>query len=475
MTTTEARTTGSRVLVVLCMAMFMASVEMTIVNVALPTVQRELNFSGAGLAWVVDAYSLTYGSLLLLGGRAADLFGRRRLFVAGFVIIAIGSLIGGMADTPGWLLAGRCLQGVGAAAATPSSLSLITNTFPAGPARQRAMAIYASMSGIGAAGGMVAGGLLTQLASWRWVLLINVPLCVGIVLAALVTLPESRGARRRLDVPGAVIGTAALSCLVYGAIHAGSAGWDNRLSVSMLAAAIVLFVLFATIEATTAVPMLPLRLLRDRVRTGALVTAALTYACLFPVFFFGTRYAQDIFGYSPMRTGLSFLPMTVAIVVSAGLVKAKSGKVGPRVFTTAGAILAALGAFWLSRLGVSSSYATGLLPGLLALGGGIGVMLSANTLLVVGNVAEEDTGIASGMSASALQTGGTLGLAAIASIGSTVTADSITSWTATHPTEPPTEALHQALASGSSAALLVASALAVLAAAVTLVTTPRRP
>src|SRR6516225_3728613 len=308
-------------LLVLASAQLMVVLDATIVNVALPHIQRALGFSGSGLEWVVNAYALAFGGLLLLGGRAGDLFGRRRMFVAGLVLFSAASLAGGLATSQAWLLAARAVQGAGAAIVAPAALALIATTFPEGPPRNRAMGVYAAMSGAGGAAGLLAGGLVVAYASWRWVMFVNVPIGIGVALAALAVLPGAAGRPGRLDLPGAITGTAGVAALVYGLSNAatspdGTSHWGDGKVVGALATGAVLLAAFAVIETRSRHALLPVRVLRDRDRTGAYLSYAGVGIFIFGMFFFLTVFMQAVWGYSALKTGVAYLPFTAALLVA---------------------------------------------------------------------------------------------------------------------------------------------------------------
>ena len=328
-------------LLVIATAQLMVLLDATIVNVALPHIQWALGFSGSGLEWVVNAYALAFGGLLLLAGRAGDLLGRRKVFIAGLLLFSAASLAGGFATTQAWLLAARAVQGAGAATIAAAALALIATTFPEGPPRNRAMGLYAAMSVAGGAVGLIAGGLLTSYASWRWVLFVNVPIGLAAALLAPRVLPESARQRDRFDLPGAVTAAGGLAALVYGLSSAatspdGVSHWGDAKVVASLAASVVLLAVFAVIETRSEHPMLPTRLLRDRDRTGANLIMLCVGAATFGMFFFLTLFMQSVWGYSALKTGLAYLPLTAGIMVSSGAAAQLIPRVGARPLLTAG-------------------------------------------------------------------------------------------------------------------------------------------
>lgn len=408
-----------RALVVISMAQLMVVLDATIVTVALPSIQRSLHFSTADLQWVLSAYTLAFGGLLLLGGRLGDVLGRRRMFVVGLLVFSCASLAGGLATTSAWLVAARAVQGCGAAIIAPTALSLIGDTFGEGPARTRAMGVYAAMSGAGGALGLLLGGVLTDVASWRWVLFVNVP--IGAIVAAAATRALSKSAPRggHLDVPGAVAVTAATTALVYGLIRGPFEGWADALTVASLTVAALLFVVFILVEARTRSPLLPLRLLANRNRAATYVVMLCSSASIFGVFFFLTQLLQNVFGYSPLRTGFAFLPFSIGIAATSQLVARFIGKVGTRPFASLGPFLVALGLLWFSRIDLQSTYARDILGPTVLLAVGLGFTFVPLTLLATSRIARADMGIASALLNTSQQLGGTLGLAVLVTVATT--------------------------------------------------------
>jgi EmrB/QacA subfamily drug resistance transporter len=474
-------------LLVIATAQLMVVLDATIVNVALPHIQRALGFSGSGLEWVVNAYALTFGGLLLLGGRAGDLLGRRRVFIAGLLLFSAASLAGGFATSQAWLLAARAVQGAGAAITAATALALVTTTFPEGPPRNRAMGVYAAMSVAGGAVGLLAGGLLTTYASWRWVLLVNVPIGLAAALAAPQVLGESERQRGRFDLPGAITGTGGLAALVYGLSNAatspdGVSHWGDAKVVASLVASAVLLAAFAVIEARTKNPLLPLRLLRDRDRTGANLILLCVGATIFGMFFFLTVFMQAVWGYSALKTGLAYLPLTAAILVASGAAAQLVSRIGARPLLLAGSPAVAGGLYWLSRISEHSSYAGAVLGPMLSIATGLGLLFVPLTLVAMSRVREEESGIASSLRNTGQQVGGAIGLALLGTVAWTVVANSIRANTAHATTAaaqaghqaPPSQAAltaiyHHALATGFSRAFLVAAGAMLLALVITIV------
>lgn len=428
-------------LVLISIAQLMVVLDGTIVNIALPYIQADLDISSANLTWVVTGYALAFGSLLLLGGRLGDLYGRRKIFIVGLVIFALASGLGGLATSEGMLLASRGLQGLGAALASPAALALITTTFPAGPARNRAFAVYAAMSGAGAAVGLLLGGWLTGLdptffgldvSGWRLTLLINVP--IGLAAAALSPrfLMESESHEGVLDLPGAVLGTLGLLGLVYGFSRAGDDGWADGLTLTSLIAGVVLLAVFVFVESRAAHPLLPFRVFLNRTRAASFAAMFLAPAAMFAMFYFLSQYIQTVMGYSPIEAGVAFLPFCAGIVVAAGLSSSLINRVDPRYLAGVGTLMSAAGLFGFSRLPydttfpvqeVAGSYVTDLLPFILLMSLGMGATFVPLTLTAVHHLRADDTGIGSGVLNTMQQVGGALGLAILGTAATQIFTD----------------------------------------------------
>jgi EmrB/QacA subfamily drug resistance transporter len=412
-------------LVVIAAAQLMVVLDATIVNVALPHIQQALGFSGSGLEWVVNAYALTFGGLLLLGGRAGDILGRRRVFIAGIALFAAASLLGGFATSQVWLLGARAIQGVGAAIVAPTALSLITTTFPEGPRRNRAMGVYAAMSIGGAAIGLLLGGVLTSYVSWRWVFFVNVPIAIVVLLMAPRVLGESERHTGRFDLPGAITGTLGLASLVYGLSSAattanGVSHWGDTKVLVSLAAAVVLLLSFVFIESRSKHALLPLRIFRDRDRSGANLILLCVGTALFGMFFFLTIFVQTVWGYSPVKTGVAYLPMVGTIMLMAGVSSQLVGRIGARPLLIAGSSFAAGGMFWLSRITEHSTYSGGLLGPMIVTAAGLGMLFMPLTLVALNKVEERDAGVASSLVNTGQQVGGSIGLAILGTVAWTV-------------------------------------------------------
>jgi EmrB/QacA subfamily drug resistance transporter len=441
-------------------AQLMIILDMTVVNIALPTIARGLHFSEPSLSWVLNAYTLTFGGLLLLGGRAGDILGRRRVFIAGIALFTAASLAGGLATSPAWLLAARAVQGVGGAIASPAVLALITASFAEGRERTRALSLYTAVVMGGGSLGLVLGGVITEWVSWRWVLFVNVPIGIAVALAAPAFLPESQRQPGRFDLAGAVASTAGMTALVYGFIRAASDGWGNRMALSAFATAAVLLVLFVVNEARVRQPITPLRLFADRGRAGAYVSRLLLVAGMFGMFFFLTQFVQNILGFSPLRAGISFLPMTAALFAVSRFSPQLLARFGARPLMLAGLLPVVAGMAWLSRISPDTSYLSGVLGPMLLLGGGMGVVFVPLTLASLAGVRPQDSGAASSMVNVAQQVGGSLGLAILVTAYSTATRNA-----ARHPLAHVTALAqqHHAVVHGMSSAFTLAVVFDILA------------
>jgi len=471
-------------LVVIAAAQLMVVLDATIVNVALPHIQHALGFSGSGLEWVITAYAVTFGGLLLLGGRSGDLLGRRRIFIVGLLLFSAASLLGGFASSQAWLLAARALQGVGGALVAPTALALITTTFPEGPPRNRAMGVYAAMSGGGAAIGLVAGGLLTTYLSWRWVLFVNVPIGILVALMAPYVLPESARRRGRFDLPGAITGTGGVALLVYGLSNAatdqaGVSHWGDTKVLVSLAAAVVLLVSFVVIEWRSRHALMPLRIVADRNRGGSYLMMLFLATAMFGIFFFLTIFVQEVLGYSALKSGVAFLPFAVMIVVISGLVSQLVARVGARPLMLIGGAITTVGMYWFSHISEHSTYLNGLLGPMLVTSAGLGLLFVPLSLVALRRVRGEDAGVASSLLNTGQQVGGAIGLAALGTVTWTVVSNNIKHQAALAAAAaaraghqlpaakagatPPTSVLHHALAVGISRGFLVAAGIALLA------------
>jgi EmrB/QacA subfamily drug resistance transporter len=401
-------------IILTCQLMLM--VDATVMNVALPRIETGLHFSASSLAWVLDAYTLTFGGLLLLGGRLGDLFGRRRMFTGGILLFTVASLAGGFATSAGFLLAARVAQGVGAALAGPSAIALLNSTFTEAKARVRALSLFAGMSSAGFAIGLILGGVLTEAASWRWVLFINVPF--GLVAAALAPrfLKQPPRHDTRLDVTGAITATLGVGSLVYGLIHAADSGWANTLTVAPIVVGVALLGTFVLLQSTARNPLLPLHLFKDRNRAAAYANYLLGPAAGFSSFFFLTQYLQDVLHYSPVRTGFAFLPMAILVFTMSRLIPRLLPRFGPKPLTLVGTVLLVAGLVGFTRIGEHTAYFPGLLWPMIVMGLGMGMAFSPLMVLIMHSVRPEDAGAAGGTMQTLQQTGVSLGIAVLVTV-----------------------------------------------------------
>jgi EmrB/QacA subfamily drug resistance transporter len=408
-------------------AQLMIVLDATIVNIALPRIQGSLGFSSTSLSWVLNAYTLTFGGLLLLGGRIGDILGRRRTFQLGIAIFSIASLLGGFSQNSGMLLAFRAIQGVGGALASPTALALVTSNFEEGEERNRAFGVFAAVSGSGAAIGLLLGGVLTQWASWRWVFFVNVPIGIAIFMLAPLFINESERRPGKFDLAGAATSTVGMTALVYGFIKAsGLHGWTKPATISSFVVAAVLLLAFFLIENRTAEPITPLHLFKDRNRASTYVIMLFLAAALFSMFFFLTQFVQEVLGYSPIKAGLAFLPVSAGIIIAATLSSQWLAKIGPKPFLMAGSVLATGGLAWLSRIDVHSHYTSGILAPMVIFAVGMGLMFVPLTMLAVSKVTDEDTGAASSLLNVMQQVGGSIGLAVLVTVFGTASRNEAT-------------------------------------------------
>ncbi len=447
----------SLALVLIAAAQLMVMLDLTITNVALPSIQSSLHFSTTNLTWVIDAYVLVFGGLLLLGGRVGDIFGRRRMFFIGIAIFALASLLGGVATTQSLLVGARALQGVGAAIASPTALALIAVTFPEGSARNRAMAVYAAMTAAGGALGLILGGALVESASWRWVFFVNVPIGAVVIIATPFVLPRIDGHGGRLDVPGAVSVSGGVAFLVYGLVHAPSAGWGATSTLAAFAAAVVLLAFFGLVERRSQQPLIPPHFLRHRNRAGGYFTMMLIGASMLSLLFFLTQFLQEEMHYSPLRAGVSYLPVPIMVASTSVFLSKKIKRLGVRIFLTTGPLLVALGILWASFLTPSSSYWNVLGP-LVVFGLGMGFSFVPLTLNAVSSVQNHEQGLASSLLNTSQQIGGSLGLAVLVTVSATVRAHQLTQSSTLSTTQAQinatVEGFHMALRVGSLSAFL---------------------
>jgi EmrB/QacA subfamily drug resistance transporter len=410
---TERR--GLALALVLC-AQLMIILDLTVVNIALPDIAGGLHFTPAGLSWVLNAYTLTFGGLLLLGGRAGDILGRRRTFLAGIALFTAASLAGGLATSAAWLLAARALQGVGGAIASPAVLALITSSFAEGRERAKALGIYTAVAMGGGSLGLVLGGVITEWVSWRWVLFINVPIGIAVLVLAPRFLHESERQPGRFDFAGALTSTGGMSLLVYGFVRVASDGWSDTLAIGAFAVAAVLLGLFLLNESRVPQPITPLRLFTDRGRAGSYLARLLIVAGMFGMFFFLTQFLQDVLGFSPLLAGLAFLPMTLALFSVSRLSGQLMARFPARVLMIAGMLPVVAGMAWLSRIAPGTGYPAGVLGPMLLIGCGMGVVFVPLTMASLGGVRPAEAGAASSMVNVTQQVGGSLGLAILVTV-----------------------------------------------------------
>jgi EmrB/QacA subfamily drug resistance transporter len=448
-------------LVLLCSAQFVVVLDASIVNVALPSIGEALSFSQENLPWVVNAYVLTFGGFLLLGGRAADLLGRRRVFMAGLMLVAVASLAAGFAATEGQLIAARAAQGLGAAIISPAALSIVTTIFSDGAERNKALGVWGAVAGSGGAAGVLLGGILTDGLGWEWVLWVNVPVALLAFFLAPRLIAESKaeGETRAFDVAGAVTVTAALSILVYAVIDAADKGWGSTRTLGLVGLALVLFAAFVAIELRARKPLVPFSIFRIRTLTGANVVGVLVGASLFSMFYFISLYMQQVLGYSAIHAGLSYLPLALTIIATAGIGSQLVTKFGYKPVLAAGLLFIFAGLLWFSRISVGGGFTTDILgPSLLA-AAGLGFSFVTTTIAAVSGVEEHEAGLASGLINTSQQVGGALGLAVLSTIATSHTEDAVASGTN----------LPQALADGFQYAFLGGAAIAAVGFVLTLI------
>ncbi|HWJ33351.1 MAG TPA: MFS transporter [Gaiellaceae bacterium] len=446
------------VLVLICIAQFMVILDATIVNVALPSIQKDLDLSEGNLQWIVNAYTLVFGGFLLLGGRAGDLLGRKRLFLIGLVIFTAASLLDGLASSEGMLIGARALQGLGAALVSPAALSIISTTFAEGAERARALGVWAAIAIGGSAVGLVLGGFLTQYLSWPWIFFVNVPVGVVAFVLSLRLIPESRDehAHRSYDVAGAVTVTGGLMSLVYAIVGAQSSGWGSAKTIGFFALAAVLLAAFVAIETRSQAPLVRLSIFRIRSLLTANVSMFLAASGMFAMFFFNTLYLQRVLGYGPLTAGLAFLPFTAGIMISAGLASQFAPRIGVRPIAAAGLVLTAAGLVLLTQLPVHGSYVADVLPAILLSALGMGAVFMPLTLIATTGLEDADQGLASGIFNTSQQIGGALGLAVLSTLATSKTASAGGS-----PTHTLVVGFHWAFGAG---AVVMIAALAVMVA-----------
>lgn len=411
-----------KALMVIAIAQLMVVLDASIVNIALPSIQEDLGISDADRQWVVTAYTLAFGGLLLLGGRIADFQGRKRMFIVGLIGFAFASFLGGISHSAEMLYAARALQGVFAALLAPAALSLISVTFTESHERAKAFGVFGAISGGGAAIGLVAGGILTEFFSWHWTLLVNVPIAIIAVALAIPFVKESRATGdTKYDVPGAILATVGLVSLVYGITQAESVGWNGTTTLSFMGLGLLLLAIFLVVESKTSHPLLPLRILANRNRGGAYLASFFVGIGLFAMFLFLTYFFQAVLGFTPLQSGLLFLPFSAGVIVSAGLASQLLPRFGPRWVTATGFLLAIIGMVLLTTMSPSTAYVSGILPSLIIISLGMGLIfvpLSAVSLFAIGN---HDAGVASAVLNTSQQIGGSIGIAFLNTIAASAT------------------------------------------------------
>ncbi|MDX6690609.1 MAG: hypothetical protein QOG15_2066 [Solirubrobacteraceae bacterium] len=415
-------------LALLATTQFVIVLDAAIVNVAIPTIGRDLKFSLENLAWIPNAYALTFGGFLLLGGRMADLLGRRRLFMAGLGVFGVASLMGGFSGSEEQLIGWRAVQGLGAAMLAPSALSMVTNMFTEGAERNKALGVWGAVSGSGGAAGVLLGGVLTEYAGWEWVLWVNVPIVVIAAFIAPRMLDESKveSETRHFDALGAVVVTAGLSILVFALVDTVNAGWGSTQTIGLLALSLALIVVFVAIERRSIAPLVPFRIFQLRTLTGANVIGLLIGAALFSMFFFLSRYMQEVLHYSALKTGLSYLPLALVIIVSAGVASQLVTKLGFKPVLIAGMVMITIGLLWFTQLPADGVYLKHIVAPMVIAAFGLGFAFVPVTIAAVSGISRDDSGLASGLINTSQQIGGALGLAVLATIATTRTEDLVT-------------------------------------------------
>ena len=456
-------------LVLLCAVQFMVVLDVSIVNVALPTIKSALDFSDANLQWVVSAYTLTFGGFLMLGSRVADLLGRKRLFIAGLVLFSVASLACGLSQSDTQLIAFRAIQGLGAAIISPAALSILTTTFREGEERNKALAIWGAIAGMGGAVGVLLGGILTDQFSWEWIFFLNVPIGLAVILAGQRVLEESRVElpSRSLDVLGAITVTAGLTLLVYGLVATDTHSWGSSTVIGPLVAAAVLLAAFVGIERRAEAPVLPFSIFRLKSLTGANIVGLLLGASIFSMFFLLSLYMQQVLGYSALKTGVAYLLVAGTIILAAGASQALVTKVGVRWVLTAGMLLTTAGLLWFSQVSVSGSYQVDLVPGFILSGLGLGFAFVPVQIASLVGVTHDEAGVASGLINTSQQVGGALGVAVL----STITFTRVDSYVGSHAPGP--LLFPSALVDGFHAAFLAGAGLALIGLIATLVFIPK--
>ncbi|MBS2964110.1 MFS transporter [Actinocrinis puniceicyclus] len=447
----------------------MIVLDASVIITSLPKIHDAFGFSPTGLSWVQNAYTLAFGGLLLFGARVGDILGRRRVYLAGIALFTLASLLGGLAPNGAWLLTTRAVQGMAAAIAAPSTLALLMMSFREPRERLRAISLYAAASSGGASVGLVLGGLLTDLASWRWGLFINVPIGIALVLLAPRYLPETDRNPGRFDLVGALSSTLGMTALVYGFVRAGSDGWSDRATVASFAAAVTLLAGFVLSEARAEQPIMPLRLFASRERSGAYVARLFTVGGMFAYFFFQTQFLQEVLGFSALKAGFAFLPMTAVLFATSRLVPRFAGNVGNGRLLVTGLLIALAAMAWTCRLSADTQYFPRIALPMVLLGLGMGIAFIPLTSSGIAGVDQKDSGAASGLVNAFHQVGGSLGLAVLVTVFGTAARDA-----ARHPAAgvPAALAARQNLAHAISAALTGSVAFLTVAVLIVLTTAP---
>ncbi|MFI9627288.1 MFS transporter [Streptomyces sp. NPDC052042] len=458
-----------KALVVLAAAQLTVVLDASIVNVALPSIQRDLHFSDSNVQWIVNAYALAFGGFLLLGGRTADLLGRRRVFVTGLGLFAVASLLGGLAPGAGWLIAARIGQGLGAAIIAPAALSIVTTTFTEGAERNKALGIWGALAGAGGAIGVLLGGVLTEWAGWEWVMFVNVPICLGAALFTPRLVRESRAHERTgIDFAGAALVTGGLSVLVYALVDAERAGWGSGRTIGLLVLSGVLLLVFAVVELRVVKhPVMPLRIFRNRNLSSANMVSLLVGAALLSMFFFISLYLQQVLGFSALEAGLSYLPFSVASIIAAGVGSQLVTKIGPRPILLTGLTLTTVGLLLFTRIPANGTFAGDvLLPSVVA-ALGLGFSFVPVTIVAVSGVTPQESGLASGLINTTQQIGGALGLAVLSSVANARIGELLRG------KRPDGAAMADAMTEGFRLAFAVGAGFALLGVVITLLAVPR--
>jgi EmrB/QacA subfamily drug resistance transporter len=456
-------------LILLCAVQFMVVLDVSIVNVALPTIQKALNFTDANLQWVVSAYTLTFGGFLMLGSRVADLLGRKRLFMAGLVLFSAASLACGLSNTDSQLIGFRAIQGLGAAIIAPASLSLLTTTFAEGEERNKALGIWGAIAGAGGAVGVLLGGILTDKVGWEWIFFLNVPIGLAVIAGGLRVLHESKVEMddASLDIAGAITVTAGLTALVYGLVSTDTHSWTSSLVLGSLALSAVLLGIFVAIELRAKAPVLPFSIFRNRSLTGANIVGLLLGASIFSMFFLLSLYMQQVLGYSALKAGLAYLLVAGVIILAAGASQALVTRIGVRTVLIAGMALTIAGLLWFSQVSVGGSYQVNLVPGFILAGLGLGFSFVPVQIASLVGVSHDEAGIASGLINTSQQVGGALGVAIL----STITFTRVDSYMTSHGNNP--ALFPNALVDGFNVAFLAGAGLALIGLIATLLYIPK--